>query len=133
MTEEQKERMREWIRRLRSGEYRQGLFKLHVIDTNGNHKYCCLGVACEIAAEAGIVTPFVLDTNTLDQEIIAYRKGHYFHDTGLPTFVADWFGLPDDDVIVEGAPLTLLNDNGVSFNEIANILERNYLPEDSQL
>jgi hypothetical protein len=44
----------EWVRRLRSGDYLQGQGKLRI--DNGETRYCCLGVLCEMAVEAGILT-----------------------------------------------------------------------------
>lgn len=34
-----------WLKALRSGEYKQGQSELY----NGEDKYCCLGVACDVA------------------------------------------------------------------------------------
>lgn len=41
----------EWLKRLRSGEYTQGGGKLR----DGLNRYCCLGVLCDIAADADIL------------------------------------------------------------------------------
>ncbi len=47
----------EWAARLRSGEYKQGRSVLKMIDpVTGVTKHCCMGVLCELAVEAGVLT-----------------------------------------------------------------------------
>lgn len=48
----------EWVKALESGEYKQGQGALETIDDEGNHCYCCLGVACLIAQKHGIKVHF---------------------------------------------------------------------------
>jgi hypothetical protein len=135
VTEEQKERMREWVRRLRSGEYQQGVHKLHTIDSQDNHRYCCLGVACEMAVEAGIVTSHVRE-GIVSRQIVRYHwdLGH-FQETMLPSPVADWLGLTDVSPTVKWRSVDIavatINDDGVDFDTIANALEQAYLRDDS--
>ncbi len=114
----------EWVKRLRSGDYPQT--KEHLRDDNG---YCCLGVLCEVAREANVVTYERIEGGTA----VFHR---YDGETGaLPTSVRLWAGVsgsnPLTDVYEEedgtGSRLTLaeLNDNlGMSFAEIADVIER---------
>ena len=37
-----------WVAALRSGEYEQGYEYLKTVEPNGDTKYCCLGVLCQI-------------------------------------------------------------------------------------
>lgn len=41
----------QWVAALRSGEYTKGVGYL-----NANDKFCCLGVLCDLAVEAGVTT-----------------------------------------------------------------------------
>jgi len=45
----------EWMRRLRSGDYKQTNGVLCRIEDDGSRSYCCLGVLTEMATEAGLV------------------------------------------------------------------------------
>lgn len=113
---------------LRSGDYEQTTKALHRVDPLGIGKdgYCCLGVACAIAAKAGIV----------------YRveKGQYgsktivrYDDKGafLPKSVMEWlnFSTPAGDYTdTEGNNQYLGGDNDIrklTFHQIADIIESN--------
>src|SRR3954466_12240152 len=48
---------KEWVKALRSGEYRQTSMSLH--DDKG---YCCLGVACDVLIKNGIELKVTLGT-----------------------------------------------------------------------
>ena len=50
-------RMIELVRRLRSGQYKQGRNNLCVIEEDGTEKLCCLGVVGKMAEEAGVIKP----------------------------------------------------------------------------
>jgi len=102
---------REWIERLRSGEYKQGMFAL-----NRGQTFCCLGVLCEIAVEKGVAIR--VDT---DRTFIRYRDndGNTCNAT-LPRALQTWSGLGADDI----GELVLQNDRKKrSFKEIADYIE----------
>lgn len=86
-----KERREEWARRLESGDYTQGQGQL-AQDLGAVTVHCCLGVACEQAHEAGIVT------RSVGRDGIIYFGGH--SDLVLPPEVVTYFGL--DSVDPEG-------------------------------
>lgn len=102
-----------WIEALRSGEYRQGVGALR----NKHDEFCCLGVLCNLHAQA-------------HPEVAAQENnpGMYMNCYGkLPHAVATWSGvdewgtihkLDDDDI-----ELVALNDDGASFDDIADIIE----------
>ena len=46
LTKEQIENNRQWLMKLRSGNFKQGKFNLKSLPSNGEVEYCCLGVAC---------------------------------------------------------------------------------------
>ena len=114
----------EWVRRLRSGNYVQGRDFLRVKGSDGNpDRYCCLGVLCEIAEEAGVVSRF-------DTGYEYYCYGRERQNYGLPRRVREWAGA---DTILgcfsdggRSATLADLNDDGLSFEQIAEIIEREF-------
>ena len=121
------ERKAEWLTALRSGEYEQGTGYL-----NRDGKFCCLGVATDLAVKAGLgewvedyvhgVKGFVSTNNPVAPE---------GSEVGLlPREVARWLGLEDVSPIVKAGDfrgrqrLTYLNDDeGLSLEEIADLVE----------
>jgi len=113
-----------WIAALKSGEYKQGRYKLREDDN-----YCCLGVLCSLYA------------NDTDENCkwcgisIGENIKWYFRTTGendrtatLPKAVIEWAELNNDDpeVVVEYdglIALSKLNDRGTSFDVIAKLID----------
>lgn len=98
----------QWIKALRSGEYKQGRQRLR----SSKEEFCCLGVLCDI----GLDTDWVLDA----------ARG----DWGISR--RETFGMPSDlDLQALGLPslaawdLARLNDGGRPFSEIADWIEEN--------
>ena len=112
----------EWVKRLRSGEYKQGKTFLHVKE-NERDFYCCLGVLCEIAVDEGIVE------KRLHGRAYSYsrdREAASKHD--LPVSVQNWSGVQScGDLDNSNEPMRSLsgyNDYGdMSFDDIATIIE----------
>jgi hypothetical protein len=134
-----------WITALESGEYRQGYGSLHR-DVEGASEFCCLGVLCELAAEAGIVEPAPLDPNHALEFCVGYSEVDdptRSADYGLlPTAVVRWAKITHDsvsegdevlrDVYIRGEPLSALNDSRVPFKKIAKILRKHFnLPKET--
>lgn len=98
-----------WISALRSGNYRQIRGSLR-----GRGGFCCLGVLCDLTKE-------VLDTNWTPRNSFL---GSY---SLLPKGVIKLVGLNYADPMISknGKPMTLaqINDFGMSFKDIANIIE----------
>jgi len=98
-----------WVAHLRSGDFKQGKNSLFTSDTG---RYCCLGVACEIAGAA---------TGNMNLK-------------GLPKHLKDNEALPErlPGLLKHGdtanncltGVLSQANDNGSSFEEIAHAIER---------
>lgn len=112
---------KEWVAALRSGDYKQGKGALRRDDT-----YCCFGVLCELAVAAGVADRIV------SKRLYSYGPagtfpGNYVGAWAagfLPSVVSKWAGLGDvGDVVVDGNSLADLNDNGATFQDIANIIE----------
>ena len=120
MNPEIKER---WLKALRSGEYKQGTGWLQM-----DGKYCCLGVLCAIVADE-IDLPVEERTDVTNATIVTYGRPNDKTDTDLPNKVVEYVGLGSSDPVVEVATdykrtLSNLNDNGMTFLEIADIIER---------
>jgi hypothetical protein len=119
--EPNKERLRLWADALRSDRFPQTMNKLYrSAELGWKGGYCCLGVACVVAAENG------LDLN-LDEIFRGY--------TVLPQVVANWYGLPsagpEDTVMLKTDGLAAvgaagLNDKGVPFSKIAEYVDNTF-------
>jgi hypothetical protein len=132
-----------WTGALRSGDYAQGS---GVLKTQTG-EFCCLGVLCELAAQAGVIPP-VAEIKSLDNpdHVIGYQYGS---ETGvLPNAVQVWAGLDDiegtyemtdaemterygkswrDDISFRKTSLINANDSyGKSFEQIADLIEEHF-------
>lgn len=108
-----------WVEALRSGEYKQGKQLLHADD-----RFCCLGVACKLAVEDGVIPQGEpLDPDEADSPF-AYQGL-----TGwVPGLVQQWLGLSADmgEYTARNGRETSLarrNDSGLTFSRIAEIIE----------
>lgn len=117
VTPTQRKHIELWIDALRSKEFLQTQGRLlHFDDLTSEHRYCCLGVACElyswnVGGYWDYDSAFVADPMTVD--------GSQNYNYTTPPIVAQWYGIPDK-IIDEAASM---NDNGSSFASIANYLE----------
>lgn len=104
-----------WIKALRSGKYMQGQNLLHQTESGQKeHRYCCLGVLCELAVKSNIIPP----PRIWRSEPSVYN---YSGNTGaLPFKVKYWSRLSERDAV----GLAGMNDSGASFKEIARYIER---------
>jgi hypothetical protein len=114
-----------WIEDLRSGKHQQGRGQLHDPDAG---TWCCLGRLCDRAVAEGV------GQWNVDGEFVV--DGVPRSDTMLPYAVQSWAGLNhlgedgEDPIVgeVENAnyrtSLSQLNDRGVSFTKIADVIER---------
>jgi len=115
--------IRKWVEALRSGEYPQ---TTNWLAKEG--RYCCLGVACELAVKDGL--PVEVTFNGAIRKPLSYNG---FNQV-LPPAVRDWLGLDELDPYAEyeGSrhKLSLLNDDGAfDFNAIADVIESTWLAE----
>lgn len=122
-----------WVEALRSGEYPQTEGKLTrwgaglspALNRTYPVGHCCLGVACELAVKDGV------EINVMHDE-----RGYVHYDgedNYLPPSVVEWLGFTksassqgvykeDDNRVLS---LAKLNDEGSTFNEIADVIEEN--------
>jgi len=120
-----KERIKLLIETLESGEYEQGQDFL-----NKDNKFCCLGVACEIAIEHGLE----LFKRPLEGQGIEYDETTIL----LPLRAQEWYGLEDNPLLCwfdnsgcrREDHAIFLNDRGISFKDIAAAFRRTYLESD---
>jgi hypothetical protein len=121
-----KRRLRNFLAALRSGKYLQSHGELAGRDTEAEPwKYCCLGVACEVAVQDGL---------RLDVKERQFKK--YYNNEGgvLPPKVADWYGFNSTDPHLwsessEMHRASALNDRfKMGFEEIADAFEQTFLP-----
>jgi hypothetical protein len=117
----------EWLAALRSGQYKQGKHRLQ----NSAGGFCCLGVLCDIASRHG-VGRWESDWRKLPEhlgDLPVYcgdiqgspdaAEGH------LPQAVMEWAGLDTRTVYLGGGDaLTALNDHGLTFAEIADLIDK---------
>lgn len=101
---------KKWVDLLRSGAFEQGTITL-----SRQRKFCCLGVACELAIRLGLQ----LDVQISGDGTVRYDDS----ECGLPDRVRDLFGLSDTLGVYVGGALFRDNDNGKTFLEIADIIE----------
>lgn len=112
-----------WVAALRSDKYQQTTGALR-----NEVGYCCLGVLCEVAIEAGVE----IDVGTTENGVTVY-DGNVEH---LPESVCKWAGITsnpvaivddesgdDDTMQIEREFVMLNDDDGWDFPAIANIVE----------
>lgn len=135
--------MKQWIKALRSGKYKQGTGTLKQYDSKGNAQHCCLGVLCELYNETmkknkKKTLPEKIYDNDSDFSHGYSRFGGKKED--LPKEVKDWAGMKNSmgefytgityfgDYEVEKIRESLadLNDTGRKFKTIADIIEKNW-------
>lgn len=109
-----------WVAELRSGKYEQGKGYL-----NKDGKFCCLGVLCDLAAKEGEVSK--IDADIPSGKYIQYDKSLKF----APISVRTWSGLRTSGGAFRYSDknfelYSLNDDDGLSFEEIANVIEKNW-------
>lgn len=146
-----------WLNALLSDEFEQGMGRLHAIvkryerdageedePTSTEHRYCCLGVFCETAINAGIELERVIQPSSLEAEDVtgitdkdAKVDAVVYGSTGesyLPAEVLDWAMLPADPRAELGGyrSLASLNDNLLGFSDVARVIFYLYGPDAPQ-
>lgn len=122
------ERKAEWVAALRSGNYKQGKSCLR----NNRDEFCCLGVASDLAVLDNSAEWARPDYDQLLWDAQAPGGKTFGSHYTLCRAVARWLGLPDvvrDPEFTENGErfrLSDLNDGGASFEEIADIIEREF-------
>ncbi len=132
-----KEVKQKWLERLRSGEIEQTSCRLG--DEDGAR--CCLGVLCDVAVEEKVIPPPILnEEGPQSDRVLIYGVDDDSNKGVLPQAVVDWAGLENSCPQVED-PMTItsrvtkdkietntlmqMNDEGMTFEEIAEVIENN--------
>lgn len=129
LTDEQKAFRSMWVMALRGGHYKQGCNYLRQSTDEGGHAFCCLGVACDLAVRLGAVT------ESSDARATTYRAAGDASSIRLPETVRHLLGVTTGDVsfCVSSEStiqsLTDLNDSGLTFNQIADLIESGVIDE----
>lgn len=122
----------QWIAALRSGEYTQTKGYLHRTEADGDTPagYCCLGVLCDIAEKAEVVTGEIIDSG---YHGAPKRLRYYDGDAQtLPGNVVEWSGMRNENpavnvhtnVRVTFETLAALNDaHDYTFAQLADLIE----------
>jgi len=113
-----------WIARLRSGHYKQAFLNLCVIkNETGEEFYCCLGVFNDM-----VNTPFRIKDIASGKTYLEYADS----PVGTPVDELAWDSATNANRLesyglrgLELCDLVLMNDNGKSFEEIADWIEKN--------
>ena len=120
---------------LRSGEYKQGQEGLCTVDLNGSRSFCCLGVLTDLAVKEGVLP----DGKRAESDPCALKYGKCAASAYLPDEVQEWSGMQsiggslpkavhawDDEGKVTLKELAHFNDAGYTFEQIADIIEKNW-------
>lgn len=129
------EYLKNWLKALRSGEFRQGT---DFLKRAGSQGYCCLGVLCELNKESlggqwerhkdSVAEKFVFN-NTKSAEL---PPNEFIRQLELPEEMIR--NLSEEDKVLTILVKTIdgyrrvddLNDNGFTFAKIANLIEETY-------
>lgn len=128
------ENVERWVDALRSGEFKQGKHRLRTVNADGPDEFCCLGVACEISGVVEFRQKPGSEGSMLPASWRYEDASGSGNGTLLPWAVMEWLGFSKANPAVEyqgrsgGVQLAELNDaRGLSFNEIADLIEAQYL------
>lgn len=114
-----------WVAALRSGEYAQTRELLR--DRQG---FCCLGVLCDISGQGQWKQYEGEDSDSVNVGAHEYHVGEKAALGLLGPEVIEWAGMMAGNVSGEyGSDTTALsfkNDMGVTFDEIADIIEKHW-------
>jgi hypothetical protein len=105
-----------WITALRSGEYQQGKGSLR----NSYNQFCCLGVFCDIYIKKN-PDRAKWEDNTNTFIIDDLRYGVY-----LAPIFKEIAGFSENEFYDCNVALMVMNDNGMTFKEIADIIEKEF-------
>lgn len=133
----------EWVKALRDPDAQQTRNVLTRTSSTEDHPPpgdCCLGVLCKIAVKNGIVQAKPIDGDG-GYCVVGYGvpdeavpESTHWSENYLPPQVQQWAGLGGMSVEVDlvapdtaAAPVTLadLNDEGFTFDQIADLIEAN--------
>lgn len=111
---------KEWVDALRSGNYTQGKNRLRLMGKPGQpDQFCCLGVLCDVVKDRVEGAEW---TKKYDEESFMFDRSSAF----LPISVYKLVGMRSVGGVIASTALFKMNDEGISFNDIADFIEENY-------
>ena len=119
-----------WVGALRSDDYTQTRKALH--DAEG---HCCLGVLCDLAVKQGALPELRWYESDSRPGVYDITDGQEGFRSSFPYFLYDWAftkkpttgrGLMTNFDREQGQSLACMNDQGFSFKEIADIIEKEF-------
>lgn len=112
--------MKKWVAALRSGKYKQGTGQLR---ENKGNTFCCFGVLCDISKIGRWSAPKILPY--LRQK---YNYSYKQNTAVLPKEVMKWANLKTGNGGYDAylPPLAIKNDNGATFEDIADLIEKHW-------
>lgn len=112
---------------LRSGEFKQGVMGL-AFQYNDYVKYCCLGVACEVALRNGVKVKKFVPTMSKIPHFSSAKISYDDEDLFLPRKIVNWYGFESVNPIICDVGSSYANDTlRWDFTRIADAIERTYL------
>lgn len=119
------------VEALRSGKYVQTKGQLRSVSSLASKPpltFCCLGVACEISGLGGWEGP------TENYRVEEKGEAAEMSGTHLPRAVREWLGWHSpygalDRFLGNGKDLAGLNDSGMPFEQIADLIEAGLVAE----
>lgn len=125
------ERIALWVAALRDPDAKQTTKVLTRADGSGD---CCLGIASKVAIANGLELETCISNILIGSETVeCVSYGRYEAKTFMPIAVKHWYGLLAHNPVVGTVDgfersATQANDSlGLSFTEIADLLEKHYL------
>lgn len=120
-----------WVAALRSGEYKQTTKMLCKIE-DGVKSYCCLGVLTDMGINSGVEIPTVIECKP-NYKMVMYKSTNQHWTYGvLPDQISDWAGMRTNSgsgsykLSNNYFSLWQINDAGYSFQQIADVIEKNW-------
>lgn len=101
--------LKRWVAALRSGEYQQCRFFL-----KKENSFCCLGVACDIYAKE-------TNNNWDDNRMLG-------NSTCIPDTISSMIGI---SLYYQTKLMSLNDEKNKNFNEIADVIETDYLVDNT--
>lgn len=132
--------IRLFVDALRSGEYQQGSNVLGY-EQNGVEKFCCLGVATETAIKNGVPLTRIVGNANGRGDVFIYQATDGIPKEGrdsigiyLHPLVQEFYGFNSYNPCMDEGCAGELNDNQqLSFSQIADAFERNFLAADTEI
>lgn len=109
---------KQWVEALRSGKYKQG--ELFLCE---DEKYCCLGVLNELHPELDLAGGLV--SSLYNYKRIGLDSSHGLLSNSANCDFNSYSGIVNTSTF--DLSLSMLNDSGYTFDEIADIIEIEYV------